>query len=487
MKIKRLCALILVLALSAGFVCHAQSYVKASSRINFYYQHEGGARNEPGIWDTMLRDRLLALSGHNSIYYDSSTDRYLTGRGCCLFSFAHAYQYLLGYAASASQKAGILYKYLSIKPVWSNKNSTLSPPNAHTFYAAYLAKQSGVRTYSKSKLNSFSALRNFFEGGKGVLIVNAPGHYIIAVGAVKHGGTEYVQVVDSILSATVRTGRLSYGKSMDFSVTYTPDNASRYEEKVHEYWIPYSEFKSRCTVRYAFTSGSAPRENRFKLVKDTVLLPEGQTYTLTLEGTADILAYESLDPEICTVDAMGALNWLDEGQAQVRIYAPDNPQNEVYADIYCIQPEENPTVIAETGRAVPDPFSLDLPNGAKVECDPAVPETTGMTEAVYTILDSYGDAVWSTLAQLAVIDPDKLLLLPEGLKTVETGAFEENGAESVYIPETVIRLESGAFDHTNVRIVIAACQETALQSGAFPEGTSVICDKAAIERWLKNE
>ena len=472
-----------MLALSAGLVCHAQSYVNASSRINFYYQYDGGSRSKPGTWDRLLRSRLLAISGHDTIY--PYTDQYLTGRGCCLFSFAHAWQYLLGYASTSAQKADILYNYLAIKPVWSNKDSSLSPPNARAFYAAYLAKQSGVSTYATSKLTTFSSLQSFFEGGRGVLIVNAPGHYIIAVGAVKYGGTEYVQVVDSLMSATVRTDRLSYGKSMDFSLTYTPDNAAQYQEQVHEYWIPYSELKSKCTVRNAFTAGSAPRENRFRLVKDTIILPEGQTYTLALEGAADILAYESMDTDICAVDAMGTLTFRAEGQTRVRVYSQDNPQNEVYAFVTCISPAENPTVVVELNRELPNPYAeLELPEGAEVVSDPVQADSAGLFAAVYSIVDSYGDAVWRTQAQVVAVDPEKLICIPEGIALVESGAFEENRAQFVYVPETVARLESGAFGNTDVRIVLAACGEGALESGAFPEGAIMIYDKDAIGRWL---
>ena len=90
MSLKRLLALCAALLLALGaFDVRAESYVRASSRINFYYQHDGGGRNEKSVWDSLLENRLLALYGHGEIYHDATTDRYLTGRGCCLFSFSH--------------------------------------------------------------------------------------------------------------------------------------------------------------------------------------------------------------------------------------------------------------------------------------------------------------------------------------------------------------------------------------------------------------
>ena len=116
---KRLLALCAALLLALGaFDVRAESYVRASSRINFYYQHDGGGRNEKSVWDSLLENRLLALYGHGEIYHDATTDRYLTGRGCCLFSFSHAYQYLRGYAATKSRMADILFEFLSVKPLW---------------------------------------------------------------------------------------------------------------------------------------------------------------------------------------------------------------------------------------------------------------------------------------------------------------------------------------------------------------------------------
>ena len=78
-------------------------------------------------------------------------------------------------------------------------------------------------------------------------------------------------------------------------------------------------------------------------------------------------------------------------------------------------------------------------------------------------------------------------MLPEGIRIVETGAFKDSGAQFVYVPVTAVRIESGAFRNTDVTIVLAACGENALENGAFPEGTSIIYDKEAIERWKSGD
>ena len=483
MKRKILCALLILLALSAGALCHAQSYVNAAGRINFYYQHDGGGRNQPGVWDALLRNRLLAISGHDSIYYNDKTDRFLTGRGCCLFSFAHAYQYLKGYAASSAQKADILYQFLSIKPVWSASGSTLSPPNAHSYYAAYLLKLGGIRQYT-GELDTFSRLQSFFEGNRSVIIVNAPGHYIIAVGARRYGGVQYVQVVDSIMSATVRSSRITYGKSMDFSVTYTESNAALYEADVHSYWIPYSQFAAKCKLRYAFYTGSAPRENNFKLIKDKIILPEGQTTNLALQSAADILAYETSDPNVCEVDGLGRLIWMGEGKASVRVYAPDNPQNEAYAEVYCIRPRRDTLVIADAGARTDNPFAdISLPHGAKIVYDPFAPQSAGVYKTLYRFVDPDGDTVCEVPVTLAVVEKNGLFILPDGLRLIERGAFDGVPFATLVVPASVTHIESGAFSESGITLVLAACGETAVETGAFPEGARVFYDGEAIQRW----
>ncbi len=73
-------------------------------RIHFYYQYDGAPADEPGKWDILLKDRLQALYGHDSIYYGKGTSMYMTGRACRLFSYCHAYQYLLGYAETEAEQ-----------------------------------------------------------------------------------------------------------------------------------------------------------------------------------------------------------------------------------------------------------------------------------------------------------------------------------------------------------------------------------------------
>ncbi|MBQ3669367.1 MAG: hypothetical protein II920_09115 [Clostridia bacterium] len=484
MKLKALILIFIALALSAGALCFAASYGSASSRISFYYQHDGGGRSEPGVWDELLRYRLLAVSGHDQIYYDSSTDRYLTGRGCCLFTFAHAYQYLKGYAGTSAQKADILYEFLSIKPSWSNTGSSLSPPSAHRYYAAYLARQSGITEYS-GELDTFRQLTSFFEGRKGAVIVQAPGHYILMIGARTYNGVQYVQVVDSIMSATVRSGRLSYGKSMDFSVTYTPANAALYEASVHEYWLPYSEVVETCRFRHAFRAGSAPHEVRFRLVKDRILLPEGQSYTLELEGDTDGLLFESLRPDICEVDANGTLLWQGEGQASVLITSSDGSNSSALAEVYCVRLPEQPLVIARTGEEVQDPISLDgMPTGTKLSVSAPEATESGLYEGMYRLVDPYGDTVAEMPFRLAVTNEGSTLYIPASIGVIENGAFAQASFDCVVLPASVALVEEGAFDGAPVRLVLAACDASAVDGGAFPEGAALVFDKDVVEAWM---
>ena len=149
--------LCLIIALTP-LVARADTPVSASGRVGFYYQYENATKNTPNTYDLLLAPRIEALTGgrYAEIYHDSSTDRYITGRGCDLLSHGHAYQYLLGKADTAEERADVLFEFLKISPVWSNYGSSLSRPNAEYIYSNYLASLPGVSRYSGGLNNADS-------------------------------------------------------------------------------------------------------------------------------------------------------------------------------------------------------------------------------------------------------------------------------------------------------------------------------------------
>ncbi len=487
MSLKRLLALCAALLLALGaFDVRAESYVRASTRINFYYQHDGGGRNEKSVWDSLLENRLLALYGHGEIYHDATTDRYLTGRGCCLFSFSHAYQYLRGYAATKSRMADILFEFLSVKPLWKKTDSTMSPPSAHALYAAYFAKLPGINKYAVSNLDSFSKLKAFFEGNKGVVIVNAPSHYVIAVGAVKHGGRQYVQIVDSLISATVRDTRVSVAYSMDFSTVYTPQNAVNYEESVHEYWIPYTEL-SKCKLRYAFTAGSAPEVPKFMPEKSVFILLPGQSKLIAFDELIEEVAFESLTPGVCTVDETGLVSFAGEGEGTVRAVSRDNPLHMCEVKVYCVSPEENALSVNTQGEELRNPYEgLSLPAGSRfVWADPA-PQECGIHTLALSLLDPDGDEAARLSVTAVVVRPEDVLSVPDGVILIEQGAFEETAFVWAALPASVRTVQSGAFPES-VKAAFVGNPFCGIGQGAFPEDCVLFYDYGAYLNWLKAE
>lgn len=449
---KRVRALCIVFVCLFALCACAESYCDASGRINFYYQYDGGARSVKGTYDKLLSDRIRKLTNGKHSAIVPKDDQYLTGRGCCLFSYAHAYQYLCGYAATQSDKADILYKFLAAKPVWSLTGSSLSPPSACSIYADCMVKQSGVKRY-RGSYNTFSDLQSFFYKHNSVLIVNAPKHFVIAVGCTEHNGVKYVQIVDSIMHGTIQSGRCSYGYSMDFSVKYTADNSMSYSPSVHQYWLPYSEFLAKCTVKYAFYTGSLPPEYVLSCDYSRVILGLNETVFLNTQG-AEGLVYEVGDPEIASVDADGNVTALAAGETYVRFWSPENPYHVKQVPVYCyewIYPEETVFPITE-GSAEPALPVLNgtLPSDFGLEW--SCTEEDGIT-AEATLTDASGTVYASR--DYGLIGPDTLALLrlPSGVKVLEAYAFENSGAHFVYIPSGVDRIDSGAFASCEVRAV----------------------------------
>ncbi len=477
---KSICAFVLlslVLALLLPPPARAE-YIDPASRISYYYQHDGGARSVEGKWDRLLADRLYALCGHSTIY--PYTDQYLTGRGCCLFTFAHAWQFLLGYAAGDAAKSDILYRYLSQKPVWSNTGSTLSPPKAASYYASYLKKQNGVTQYTGS-LSTYKLLSAFLSGGQSCVIVNAPGHYILATGCTVYQGVQYVQVVDSILSATVKSDRLSRGMSLDFSYAITPANAGQLQAAVHCYWLPYSEFASRCQLKYAFRrqTQAAPSAK----YSEYILAP-GQSAQIELLNAPEQMQYQSLDETVCSVSADGLITALSPGRAQILCLSAQSSARDVEIDVYCALLPPRPTLIAALGETPPEPFyEGELPVGAVFSLS-ETPQEIGAYDCDLNLSDKRGNVWMSVPALYVVLDPGRLMLLPPGVSVIEQNAFEGTNACALALPGGVQSVQAGAFAGSAIRIVFMESASTRIDEAAFDPGVVLCDDYDAFRRWL---
>lgn len=485
---KRLFAFALVFVLCLCAWASASTWCDTSGRINYYYQYDGAPADEPGVYDLLLAERLKARYGHDSIYYDSSTSRYLTGRGCGLFSFAHAYQYLCGRAMSLQEKADILYNYLAVHPVWSNTSSSMSPPNGVSYYRSYLAGRSGISTYS-GDLSTFSRLRSFFEGSRSVIIINAPGHFIIGTGVTTYQGEQYVLVVDSVMSGTLREGRLTRGMSLDFSTVYTPYNAPAYAESVHQYWIPYSQFASKCKIRYAFVAGSIPPPPAVKPEKTELILFAGDTETIHLQSGSLPAVFETETPDICRVDENGIVTALKPGRGRVILTNPD--EAEIFSaavEVYVIAlPEEAVRVIRPGADIGGYPFEGELPEGAYAVYGDTDTLTPGVRTVHISTYTAGSDPVHEGDVILIVMNESRLVFLPSQTVLIEEEAFADISALFAVIPESVSRISSGAFAGTPLQAAFVLNPDAVVAADAFPEDCYICRNGSALQKWICEE
>ncbi len=478
------CLALIVLVLGLSALAHASQDASVSSRISFYYQYEGGARSTEGFWDRMLKDRLLALYGHDTIYPYS--DKFLTGRGCCLFSFSHAYQYLCGYAGTAQAKADILYNYLSVKPVWSNTGSSMSPPNAASYYASYLKNTPGVSLYTGS-LDTYAKLQSFLNTGKSVVIVNVPGHYVIAVGCTKYNGVEYVHIVDSLLSATIKTGRLSRGMSMDFSVTFTPANSASYQAAVHEYWVPYSQIASSCKLKYAFRTGGTPAPFVLSTQKNELLLKAGQQADIVFTNTDELMAYTSLDEDVCTVDESGRVTAVSPGLTDVVCVSLADSRHSLVIPVYCVDAEEEQLCLLYPGESAPDPaVEGPLPDGAAIVSPDEEQISSAVRVEIKQLLDAFGDTVCEIRVTVIALDREHVIVLGSGIAEIGEEAFADGAYQAVAVPASVQNIGPLAFAAPDLQVVFVQSESTAFSSDAFGESAPLIIrDYGAFLSWYQ--
>lgn len=229
----------------ASYVNALQQYRGASKASNTRY-----GKYTRGYWDKALAEEYNGLAvAQNPEGYT----RYLSNRGCRLFTFVHAVQLLTGEKASADRQLELLAEFLRVDD---------DPPNAKENYAAYLVQAYGPKHGVKqvSVAQTWSDMKAHFDQG-GVIVFNSGGHIALAVDCTEReigGQTEQlVLLIDSACEATAR--RVVSGVCYNGSFTKTYVKSKNVKPTWNEYgrlWIRYSDFVQG-TWQACFTSTTA--------------------------------------------------------------------------------------------------------------------------------------------------------------------------------------------------------------------------------------
>ena len=442
------------LIIFVSFSAVAATWGDAEKRINVFYQYDGGAKDAQGRWDKLIAPYIYKWTSgkHSTIYYDSSTSKYITGRACCLLSYSNAYQYLCGRASTEEEQLEILLTYLQKKPVWSNTGSSISPPNARSLYHSVLMAQSGIVSVSTSAVNSFAKLETFFEGLKGVLIVNGTNHYRIAVGCTTYNGVEYVQLVDSVLTGTIASGKLSKAYSMDFSAVYTASNSTSYNGIVRQYWVPYSYFTSgKLTIVYAYL-------NQKRIIAPSCIVIEAGK-TISIDASvypSGSFVLESCDSSIATVSG-ASVTGIAPGVTYITCCEDKNPSVCATIPVYCVEISTDKLIVGTT-----DAESLvtgNLPSGCRAVLDKSYPY--GVFSAGVSLLDPSGQEFAKTQVLLVNPDPDATLKIADNVKKIEASAFENVSASFVFTAADDI--DESAFSGNDITAIVVKADDGSME------------------------
>lgn len=218
-----------ILSICAGILSTAYAYDEASadSRILYYNQD--------------YHSSTFSSYPYNAIYCVSDSYTVLGGNGCSIFAGLHADQWLFGKYASVQEqtdKAQICVNYLYGANPANNDNG----PNA---VCRYMEEHGAVRDNSVSWTTNTETIEQFFNEKRGVLYLNVPGHYIIAVGYTWHTingkSTFLLHAVDSCYGATVNP---TYGAGLNAYYIGSFEKAIVYSGEYHngkEYWLPFNQ------------------------------------------------------------------------------------------------------------------------------------------------------------------------------------------------------------------------------------------------------
>lgn len=274
---KSLVALVAVLMLlSILLPCTAVAATDASSRITVYSQYKKSSGKYYYSYENGfgLRDGTIVSS--SSVSGLSGQKDCLAQGGCCLFSYAHAIQWVQGYKAS-DQLLKDLLKYCVAPSNNHGHNYSVCKNHASSFVAFnQYARDNGMTVY---RLDSDS----YSEGGISksaaemctllcdgyALIIHIPGHYICAVdyvicdangnviqddGTIPSNCSAYFQIVDSSSSSSTKSGRTFYGKTYklvtnsDGSQTLVKRDAYSFGTG-NSYWVKVSSLSVSAVIK----------------------------------------------------------------------------------------------------------------------------------------------------------------------------------------------------------------------------------------------
>jgi len=237
-----------------------------ASNVSFYQQYRGSKKAEDktygpytsGYWDKAIAEQYDGLSVMQN---PDGTYRYLSNRGCRLFSYAHALQRLTGEKANDQRQIDILAELLKV-----HRN----PPSeaANTAYKKYIVetygKKHGIKDVTKAYCSSekkmkWEEIQSFFDNG-GVIIFTSYGHIALAVDYVEKtidGVTgKYILVIDSSAYSTAKRIDSGICYNGSFETKYVWDSKKPSWNGYGRLWITFSDFKA-CDWQGALTSITA--------------------------------------------------------------------------------------------------------------------------------------------------------------------------------------------------------------------------------------
>lgn len=252
-KIIAFCVTVLLLcsAIITINIENAYAYTDTADRIAYYQQYRGATYVGDDVATGPFTSGYWDAAGLTVAKEPGGSYMYLSNRGCRLFAYGHAVQWLTGEKASSTRQIQILSEFLQVDN---------DPPNANDEYASYLVSKYGSKYGIKkvSVTKSWAAVTAHFDNG-GVIIMGGDGHISLAVGYTERviGGksTKLIQVVDSTIRS--RAKRVSSGVSYSggFGTTYTKSSlpgSSAYGQM----WITYDDF-AKIGWQACFTSTTA--------------------------------------------------------------------------------------------------------------------------------------------------------------------------------------------------------------------------------------
>ena len=226
----------------------AYAYVSADNRIAYYQQTREaawtGSQYDPGYWDSQLDTIGSGIQGD------------LSDRGCGLFTFAHAIQWLTGNKLQTDNEL------ISLLSILASKNDDPPSAQASKDYVEYILseetyKEHNIEDITSSLPRNWEAVKRHFDNG-GVIIFAGDGHYSLAIGytekEIDGENMQLIQVVDSQIRS--RAKRVSTSFSWDFSKCYKAHydaNQKKYvfdstqpdDSEYGQMWITYSDLEAK--------------------------------------------------------------------------------------------------------------------------------------------------------------------------------------------------------------------------------------------------